>query len=609
MKFILAVFVSTVCLTSAWASGVDQTHSTVPAQNASFVTDLQTFLKREDAQRYADLFAGAVVSGGVDATGGTLTHTPTALTAYPGGYYVTETGSVTYVSNSTCYLIVHTALTGNLGTFQRQSGTHYLTDCTSPTKPALPTDALWLATITTNGSSVTAVVDLRTRVPYAGSYLYDDLPSAGVRGRVVVVQDVNSGTLFWDTGASWQQVTANPMTAAGDIIVGASGGTPTRLALGDINQVLGVNAGGTGHEYKYVLAGSGILVSHGTGTITLSVVDATPPGSLLPYAGTSAPSGWLLANSAAIVCSTYPNLALVLIPSASIYGRGTAVGTFTVDIGTDVVTLSAHGLADGAIVHVASTSTLPTGLSANTAYYVRDATTSTFRLAATSGGVAIDLTGAGSGTHSLYDKVNLPDLRSRTVLGVGAGTFTADFVPGDVDTGTEIITVPTNTTLYTGQAVVYTSTGTVVTGLTASTTYYVIRASVTTIQLASSLANALAGTAINLTGTGTGVHTLTQTLTTRSLGDRGGEESHTQIESEVGRHRHPVTTDASATNANTAVMGSNGGGADADVSNAANYNTAPTTGANNIPPFLALNYIIKTRGHAWTHRRPTFAQL
>lgn len=608
-KFILAVFVSTACLTSAWASGVEQTHSTVPSQNASFVTDLQTFLKREDAQRYADLFAGAVVSGGVDATGGTLTHTPTALTAYPGGYYVTETGSVTYVSNSTCYLIVHTALTGNLGTFQRQSGTHYLTDCTSPSKPALPAASLWLATIVTNGSSVTAYTDLRTRVPYAGSYLLADLPSANTRGRLALVSDVNSGTLYWDSGAAWRQITLNPMTGAGDLIVGASGGAPTRLALGAANYVLGVDSTGAAHEYKSIIAGSGISVSHTVGGVTLAVVDATPPGAVIPYAGISAPSGWLLSDASAISCSTYPNLALVLVPSASVYGRGTAVGTFTVDTGTDIFTLASHGLFDGALIHVASTSTLPTGLSANTVYYVRDTTASTFRLAATSGGVAIDITGAGAGTHSLYDEVNLPDLRSRTVLGVGAGTFVANFVPADVDTGTEIITVPTNTTLYTGQAVVYTSSGTVVTGLVASTTYYVIRATATTIQLASSLSNALAGTAINLTGTGTGTHTLTQTLTTRTLGDRGGEEAHTQIESEVGRHRHPVTTDASATNANTAVMGSNGSGADADVSNAANYNTAPTTGANNMPPFLVLNYIIKTRGHAWTHRRPTFAQL
>jgi hypothetical protein len=100
--------------------------------------------------------------------------------------YITETGSVTYVSNSTCYLIAHRLTTGNLGTFQRQSGTHYLTDCTSPSKPALPSDALWLATVVTNGSAVTAYADLRTRVPYAGSYPFAELPSAGTRGRLAL---------------------------------------------------------------------------------------------------------------------------------------------------------------------------------------------------------------------------------------------------------------------------------------------------------------------------------------------------------------------------------------------------------------------------------------
>ena len=64
--------------------------------------------------------------------------------------------------------------------FQRQSGTHYLTDCTSPSKPALPSDSFWLATVVTNGSSVTTYTDLRTRVPYAGSYPLAEIPSAGV---------------------------------------------------------------------------------------------------------------------------------------------------------------------------------------------------------------------------------------------------------------------------------------------------------------------------------------------------------------------------------------------------------------------------------------------
>lgn len=623
MTYLLRALAIVVSLASSvWAQS--QTHTTVPAQNSTFITDLQTFLRGEDAARYIEQFSGFVVSGGVDTTGGTLTHTPSAVTAYPGGYYTTETGSILYVGNSTCYLILHRLTTGNLGTFQRQAGTHYLTDCTSPTKPALPTDSLWLAQLTTNGSSVTAYTDLRTRVPYAGSYLFDDLPSAGVRGRVIIAQDVNSGTLFWDNGTAWQQITANPMTAVGDMIVGGTGGAPSRLIVGTANQVLGVNNAATTQEYKSLIAGAGIAVTHSTGGVTLSVVDATPPGALLPYAGVSAPSGWLLANAAAIICSTYPNLAAVLIPSASIYGRGTAVGDFTVNIGTDVITLSAHGLIDGTIVHVASSGTLPTGLSSNTLYYVRDVTTSTFRLSTTVNGLAIDLTGAGSGTHSLYDEVNLPDMRSRIAMGAGAGTFASNFAPGDVNTGTEVITVPTNTTLYTGTAVVYTSTSTVVTGLTASTTYYVIRASATTIKLATSLANALAGTAINLTGTGAGIHTLTQTLTTRALGDLGGEEAHVQLNGEVGIHNHGVTdpghthnmvagTGSSATDANYTAAGSFASVASEATSSSTTgvtiNNSATPSGSNIIQPFVALNYIIKTRGHAWTHRRPTYAHL
>ena len=65
-----------------------------------------------------------------------------------------------------------------------------------------------------------------------------------------------------------------------------------------------------------------------------------------------------------------------------------------------MITDSAHGLLDGNIVQVASDTTLPTGLSASTNYYVRDKTTNTFKLATTSGGTAIAYTNAGSGTHS-----------------------------------------------------------------------------------------------------------------------------------------------------------------------------------------------------------------
>jgi len=593
---------------SAWAT--DQTHSTLPQQNSSFITDLSIFLQREDAQRYADHFVGMVVIGGVDAIGGTLTHTPTALTAYPGGYYITEVGSVTYIANSTCYLIANRVTTGNLATFQRQAGTHYLTDCTSPTKPALPTDSLWLATVVTNGSSVTAYTDLRTRVPYAGSYPLADIPSAGIRGRVVIVTDVNTGTLYWDTGAAWRQVALNPMTQAGDIIVGGTGGVPARLALGSANQFVGVNAAASTLEYKTLQSGDGISISHTAGASTIAAISATPAGSVIPYAGTSAPSSWLLCDGTAYLASTYPVLSVVLIQSAGVWGRGTAVGTFTVDTATDVLTSASHGLIDGQIVHMASTTTLPTGLSSNTVYYVRDSTSSTFRVSLSSGGVAVDITSAGSGTHSVYDEIQVPDLRSRLPIGAGTGTYVENFDPADVNTGTEVITVATNNTLYTGTAVVYTSTGTVVTGLSASATYYIIRASATTIKLASTLANALAGTAINLTGTGTGVHTLTQTLTARSLGSVGGEETHTQLGTEVGIHNHAITDPGHTHNVDGVVVSDTGGAqgfvndtsgddTDSDRTSASNTtgitinNTATPVGANVMNPFLALNYIIK----------------
>lgn len=80
------------------------------------------------------------------------------------------------------------------------------------------------------------------------------------------------------------------------------------------------------------------------------------------------------------------------------YGSGQ---TFTADAGTDALTATAHGLSDGDQVHVSSTTTLPDPLAADTDYFVISATTNTFQLATTSGGSAIDLTDAGTGTHTV----------------------------------------------------------------------------------------------------------------------------------------------------------------------------------------------------------------
>lgn len=74
---------------------------------------------------------------------------------------------------------------------------------------------------------------------------------------------------------------------------------------------------------------------------------------------------------------------------------------FTADASDVCLTATAHGFANGQQVAVSSTGLLPGGLSAATVYFVRDADVLTFKLAATIGGGAVDITDSGSGTHTI----------------------------------------------------------------------------------------------------------------------------------------------------------------------------------------------------------------
>ena len=86
-------------------------------------------------------------------------------------------------------------------------------------------------------------------------------------------------------------------------------------------------------------------------------------------------------------------------------------------------------------------------------------------------------------------------------------TISCTFATTDVDTSTEIITVSID--IPTGTKIVFSSTTTVPAGLTATTEYWAIRQSSTTITVASTYKNAWIGTAIDITDTGTGTHTVT----------------------------------------------------------------------------------------------------
>jgi len=170
-RLALAIVVLFGSVALAHADGLEQTHQTVPSASFSFMSDLQTFLKREDANRLADLSSNAVISGGIHSTAAGLVGSPSSLTAYLAGYYVTEDATITYPDASTCWVIAHTTMTGNQGSFTRVSNTHYLINCGSTPQPALPdSSSVYLMQVTTSGGAITAVTDLR---PYGGSIGFD----------------------------------------------------------------------------------------------------------------------------------------------------------------------------------------------------------------------------------------------------------------------------------------------------------------------------------------------------------------------------------------------------------------------------------------------------
>jgi len=104
-------------------------------------------------------------------------------------------------------------------------------------------------------------------------------------------------------------------------------------------------------------------------------------------------------------------------------GSDQSAVSVTVDDATDVFTRSAHGLVIGAVLRFSSTLTLPAPLVVNTDYYVESIpTSSTFKVSATLGGSAINITTPGTGTISYIATITIQALyRSLTFSGYASG--------------------------------------------------------------------------------------------------------------------------------------------------------------------------------------------
>lgn len=189
--------------------------------------------------------------------------------------------------------------------------------------------------------------------------------------------------------------------------------------------------------------------------------------------------------------------------------------------------------------------------------------------------------------------------------------------------------------LNTGDPLYLTTTGTLPTGLTANTQYFSIYVDANTIRLATTYANAVAGTAIATSGTQSGVHTTRRTpyglgdgATTFNVPDTRGRATTgfdvSQVEfNGVGRSGGAKTVDSSHTHQYYLPVGQASGNVLAirpDSIPNSSFNSSPTdtvgtlqspgagavelwkaptlTGGNaalnNLQPYIAINKIIKT---------------
>jgi hypothetical protein len=123
----------------------------------------------------------------------------------------------------------------------------------------------------------------------------------------------------------------------------------------------------------------------------------------------------------------------------------------------------------------------------------------------------------GSGKYSDPDDDKKDWLVSATkqaaLIWDGTDTYYVNYyrlstIAAAVDPATDKITFVQDHKFQVGDTVQVTTTGTLPTGVTTATTYYIIDLSISSVQLATTYANALAGTQINITTAGSGTHTV-----------------------------------------------------------------------------------------------------
>ena len=227
--FLYAIVVLlSIMLSASLTRAATQTINTIPANNASMLTDLQRFLREEDAARYGEQFGSFIVSGGTHGTSTSLTSTISAVVAYPGGFRVSAPATArTYTASRRTFVYIYSHDGAVAGDFTRSGGT----GCSIPangivsitnggsfvfvqcaTTSATPTVTVAaqrgiaiLMAVDTSATAITAAVDLRNGSAVLPAFNRADFPAAGLSGRLLRRLDGVRG-VWMDQGFQWVRV-------------------------------------------------------------------------------------------------------------------------------------------------------------------------------------------------------------------------------------------------------------------------------------------------------------------------------------------------------------------------------------------------------------------
>jgi hypothetical protein len=129
-------------------------------------------------------------------------------------------------------------------------------------------------------------------------------------------------------------------------------------------------------------------------------IAATPGGAALSFTGSGSGTRYGYKNP---ITAYQANGTLSSNPFASMLPRA---ATITV-ASPATVTSAGHGLTNGKRVQFTTSGALPTGILANTTYFIVNAATDTFNLSASQGGSLIGTSGGQSGSHVVREVVSV----------------------------------------------------------------------------------------------------------------------------------------------------------------------------------------------------------